>query len=167
MYFYILDIPISLAVISFQRNWSSQFLVVNKHETKHATFFAPNTFQHHHHYYNVVRRCYLMLSLQAWWSTDSPWRWQLLLFHTKACCWSLASFTPDVMQSEIIPITIGTIALGNRHKRNCLLLTSSILAYEASVAGSLYSTLQHTSTGIVVPVFPYRSPQRQFPISAA
>jgi len=40
----------------------------------------------------------------------------------KSLCWSLASFTPDVMQSEIR----SPIALGNRYKRNYLLLTSSI-----------------------------------------
>ena len=77
----------------------------------------------------------------------------------KSPCWSPASFTPDVMQSEIRT----PIALGHRYKRNYLFLTSSLLHYEASVADSLYSTLQQTSTGIIVPVFPYRSPQWKFP----
>jgi hypothetical protein len=67
------------------------------------------------------------------------------------------------MQSEIRT----PIALDHRYKRNYLLLTSSLLAYEASVADSRYSTLQHPSTGIFVPVFPYRSPQREFPLHAA
>jgi hypothetical protein len=55
--------------------------------------------------------------------------------------------------NQIIPGTL------NRCKRNHLLSTSSLLAYEASVANSLYSTLQHSSTEIFVPVFLYRSPQ--------
>ena len=77
----------------------------------------------------------------------------------KSPCWCLASFTPDVMQSVIRT----PIALGNRHKRKYLLSTSFILAYEASVAGSRNSTHQHTSTEILVSVFPYRSPHWMFP----
>jgi hypothetical protein len=92
------------------------------------------------------------------------------LFHTKAYVEvpalrdeTPASFIPDIMQSVIR----SSIALCHRHKRNHLFLTSSLLAYEASVAGSLYSALQHPSTEIIVPVFPYRSPQREFPLNAA
>ena len=66
----------------------------------------------------------------------------------KSPCWSLVSFTPDVMQSVIRP----PIALGHRYKRNYLFLTS-LDNYEASVADSLYSTLQHSSTEIKSPFF--------------
>ena len=67
----------------------------------------------------------------------------------KSLRWSLASFTPDV-----VPAAIRTpLALYNRYKRDYLLSTSSILAYEASVADSLYSTLQHASTEIKSPFF--------------
>ena len=59
------------------------------------------------------------------------------------------------------------LALGNRYKRNYLFSTSFLLAYEASVVDSLCSTHQRTSTGIVVPVFPYRSPPEEFPLPAA
>jgi len=41
----------------------------------------------------------------------------------------------------------------NRHKRKYLISTSSLLAYEASVATSLYSALWHASTRIFVLVF--------------
>ena len=67
----------------------------------------------------------------------------------KSPCWSPVSFTPDVMQSEIRT----PIALGHRYKRNYLFLTSSLLAYEASVADSLYSALQQTSSEIKSPFF--------------
>ena len=67
----------------------------------------------------------------------------------KSLRWSLASFTPDV-----VPAAIRTpLVLYNRYKRDYLLSTSSILAYEASVADSLYSTLQHASTEIKSPFF--------------
>ena len=60
-----------------------------------------------------------------------------------------ASFTPDVMQSEIR----SPIALGHRYKRKYLFLTSSLLHYGASVAGSTYSAHQQTSTEIKSPFF--------------
>ena len=55
----------------------------------------------------------------------------------------------------------------NRCKRNHLLSTSSLLHYEASVAGSLYSAHQHAPERIIVRPFPYRSPQGMFPSLAA
>jgi hypothetical protein len=67
----------------------------------------------------------------------------------KSPCWRPASFTPDAMQSEIR----SPIALGHRYKRKYLFLTSSLLAYEASVADSIYSAHQQTSTEIKSPFF--------------
>src|SRR5687768_9713142 len=46
-----------------------------------------------------------------------------------------------------------SFALNNKYKRRYLLSTSSLLAYEASVADSLYSARQHSSTGIMFPFF--------------
>ena len=43
-------------------------------------------------------------------------------------------------------------------------LTSPYLHYEASVAGSIYSTHQQSSSKIKSPFLPYRSPQHLFPV---
>jgi hypothetical protein len=67
----------------------------------------------------------------------------------KSLSLSLVRFTPDVVQSVIR----SSIALAHSYKRKYLFLTSSLLAYEASVANSIYSTLQRSSTGIMFPFF--------------
>ena len=81
----------------------------------------------------------------------------------KSLCRSLASFTPDIMptviRSSLALLTGTNVTACFQH----LLFNIT----RRTVAGSLYSTLQLLSTGIVVPVFPYRSPPREFPLSAA
>ncbi|MEJ7683604.1 MAG: hypothetical protein WKG06_38245 [Segetibacter sp.] len=55
----------------------------------------------------------------------------------------------------------------NRRKRTHLLSTSFVCLYEASIGGSIYSALQCAPTAVFAAVFPYRSPQKAFPLNAA
>ena len=81
----------------------------------------------------------------------------------KSLSGSLASFAPDVMptviRSSLALLTGTNVTACFQH----LLFNIT----RRTVAGSLYSTLQLLSTGISVPVFPYRSPHRTFPFLAA
>jgi len=53
------------------------------------------------------------------------------------------------------------------YKRNYPVLTSSISAYEASVAGLFNSARQHLPARVNALAFPHRSPQQAFPPDAA
>ena len=81
----------------------------------------------------------------------------------KSLSGSLASFAPDVMptviRSSLALLTGTNVTACFQH----LLFNIT----RRTVAGSLYSTLQLLSTGISVPVFPYRSPPEEFPLPAA
>jgi len=106
-----------------------------------------------HHYYNLVCHRHLaptivarLLPLLRFYRSIST-----SLVPYKSLCWSLASFTPDVMPTAIrssLALLTGTnVTTCFQHR------LFNITRH--SVADSLYSTLQLLSTEIIVPVFPY------------
>jgi len=118
-----------------------------------------------HRYYDLVcHRCFAPSFAHLFPLVDFTEQHRLLLFLTKAYYTFLPALPRVLCNQKIghpLHFYLVVVANVNNYFQHCL------CHYEASITGLSSSAPYKISTGIIVPVFPYRSPQENFHSPAA
>jgi len=128
---------------------------------KQAKSFAPFPLQKLHHYYGLVCHRYFIQSLYDCFPLRLTVQYRLLLFRTKPCIASCQLNPGCHVNSNQVSFTLLTDTNVTIRFRHLLLLLRDF------IVGSIYSARQYSPTRILLLVFPYRSPPREFPPNAA